>query len=513
MTLRSTKYPNIIGEKLNYNGRSRDVDNIVALISTFFDPKKINLAWMEDDNPYAMLLPLADYIEDQMSLADEDYTALDKIKKNIKKEVKKKDLKVPTRRPMRKTLDKEIQALFSYLNYPLKSVFRIGAFNVRIKGNVQASGILDSLRNISKLNFPNEFKEALYGDILISDDDGGAESKSYGSTWAALYYRNEDQIRIRASVAEKSGPILMMTLIHEIGHRYFQKFMSNRVNWSWIDYDQYCHSPESKSELQVGDDVNIFISEQDQVPVILEFQAEKSVPTKVSIIEDNKFWVKPIQGPDSDITLFQYMNLNHAMNKKSFGPFDLEGFSKSSKGLFPTKYATTDYEEHFCEAFAHYILGKLKSEAKYFFEKIIIDKESFNKIKRNKSASSQASWSILSQGVSAARVEAHIVRTHINQMIEAIKENPTLAEEIYKICGDNFEAIPKHTSKLERSLDRTNYALITMGSDWYRQRLTHEDREIVDMAAKYNPTPTPSTNKQSSAQRLALRYLLEKKTR
>ena len=109
----------------------------------------------------------------------------------------------------------------------------------------------------------------------------------------------------------------------------------------------------------------------------------------------------------------------------------------------------------------------------------------------------------LSEGVSSARVEAHIVRNHVNQMVEAIKEHPEVAEEIFKRCGDNFEAIPKHLSKLERSLDRTNYALISMGSDWYRQRLTHEDREMVDMAAKYNPTPFPSTSKQSSIERVA----------
>ena len=114
-----------------------------------------------------------------------------------------------------------------------------------------------------------------------------------------------------------------------------------------------------------------------------------------------------------------------------------------------------------------------------------------------KKATSQASWSILSEGVSSARVEAHIVRTHLNQLVEAIKAHPQLAEEIYKRCGDNFEAMPKHLSKLERSLDRTNYALISMGSDWYRQRLTHEDREMVDLASKYNPTPFPSAQKQS----------------
>ena len=115
--------------------------------------------------------------------------------------------------------------------------------------------------------------------------------------------------------------------------------------------------------------------------------------------------------------------------------------------------------------------------------------------KKQKQSSSQASWSILSEGTSSARVEAHIIRTHVNQMVDAIKKNPKLAELVYKVCGDNFEAIPKHLSKMERSLDRTNYALISMGKDWYRQRLTHEDREKVDLASKYNPTPHPSINK------------------
>jgi hypothetical protein len=117
---------------------------------------------------------------------------------------------------------------------------------------------------------------------------------------------------------------------------------------------------------------------------------------------------------------------------------------------------------------------------------------------RKKKASSQASWSILSSGVSNARVEAHILRIAVNQMVEAIKKHPQVAEEVFRLCGDNFEAIPKHLSKLERSLDRTNYALITMGSDWYRQRLTHEDREMVDLASTFNPTPTPSTTKSAA---------------
>lgn len=128
--------------------------------------------------------------------------------------------------------------------------------------------------------------------------------------------------------------------------------------------------------------------------------------------------------------------------------------------------------------------------------------ETLDRIQRT--ASSQASWSILSSGVSQARVEAHILRLTVNQLVRSL-ENSKLKEEIYKHVGDNLQSLPAHLSKLERSLDRTNYALITMGSDWYRQRLVHEDREMVDMAAKFNPMPVPSTMKRSMGKKAGLK--------
>jgi hypothetical protein len=117
---------------------------------------------------------------------------------------------------------------------------------------------------------------------------------------------------------------------------------------------------------------------------------------------------------------------------------------------------------------------------------------------RHKQSSSQASWSILTEGVTASRVEAHRIRAYVNQLVTAIEASPA-KEEIYRLCGDTFLAIPKSVDNLERYLDRTNYALITMGSDFYRQRLPHSDRELVDMAAKYNPTPSASIYKDSSS--------------
>jgi len=107
-----------------------------------------------------------------------------------------------------------------------------------------------------------------------------------------------------------------------------------------------------------------------------------------------------------------------------------------------------------------------------------------------KQSSSQASWSILAEGVSSARVQAHIIRTFTNQVKESLDDcEPELREEIYKLFGDVLNGIPFSLDRLERSLDMTNYALIKMGEGFYRQRIPHTDREKVDMASKYNQDP------------------------
>jgi hypothetical protein len=120
-----------------------------------------------------------------------------------------------------------------------------------------------------------------------------------------------------------------------------------------------------------------------------------------------------------------------------------------------------------------------------------------------KISSSQASWSILAGGVSDARVEAYRLRIAVGQMVEALRGSPA-EEEVYRLCGDTFLTIPEALSKLERNLDKTNYALITMGSDFYRQRLPHSDRELVDIAAKHSPAPSAPVYKDSEGANLRM---------
>ena len=74
-------------------------------------------------------------------------------------------------------------------------------------------------------------------------------------------------------------------------------------------------------------------------------------------------------------------------------------------------------------------------------------------------ASSQASWSLLAEGVTSARVQAHRVRASVIQLQNAIKGTP-LEEELQRLCGDVLLAIPRAAELIEKELDRTNYALI-----------------------------------------------------
>ena len=161
-----------------------------------------------------------------------------------------------------------------------------------------------------------------------------------------------------------------------------------------------------------------------------------------------------------------------------------------------------DFDQADLISFLYFIVEEFEEEVRFSISrestkaKAILDKsklyrDQLSVLGISKKASSQASWSILAGGVSDARVEAYKLRIAITQMVEALKDSPAI-EEIYRLCGDTFLTIPDVLSNIERHLDKTNYALITMGADFYRQRLPHSDRETVDIASKYNPAPPAS---------------------
>lgn len=123
---------------------------------------------------------------------------------------------------------------------------------------------------------------------------------------------------------------------------------------------------------------------------------------------------------------------------------------------------------------------------------------------QSKRASSQAAWALITQGATAARVEAHLLRHMINRALALIEKAPH-RERIYQLAGDLIQGIPDRLLRLETDLDRTAYALSQMGGDFFQARLSLTDRDRVQEALRSSTRTTPP--RKASAQRLARMHL------
>lgn len=98
-----------------------------------------------------------------------------------------------------------------------------------------------------------------------------------------------------------------------------------------------------------------------------------------------------------------------------------------------------------------------------------------------KTASSQAAWALLTEGVSRARVQTHQIR-HLFNRAQKLVEASEHKEKIFQQAGDLLVGLPGKLSQLELSLDRTGLALAKMGQDFLESRLPLSDRVMVDEA-------------------------------
>lgn len=121
-------------------------------------------------------------------------------------------------------------------------------------------------------------------------------------------------------------------------------------------------------------------------------------------------------------------------------------------------------------------------------------------------ASSQVSWSLLTEGVTQARIEAHRVRLLVDRAMSLV-ETSVAKDHLWQVGGDIIQGLPQRLSELERALDRTNYALVVMGEEFLRGRIGIDDRTEVDEAIKTHPYAGVREKQDSVAVRVANRYL------
>lgn len=122
-------------------------------------------------------------------------------------------------------------------------------------------------------------------------------------------------------------------------------------------------------------------------------------------------------------------------------------------------------------------------------------------------ASSQVSWSLLTEGVTQSRVEAHRVRLLVDRAMALIETSPE-KDHLWQVAGDIIQGMPRRLSELERALDRTNYALVVMGEEFLRGRIGIDDRTEVDEAIKSHPYSGVRQKQDSIASRVAARHML-----
>jgi len=121
----------------------------------------------------------------------------------------------------------------------------------------------------------------------------------------------------------------------------------------------------------------------------------------------------------------------------------------------------------------------------------------------DKRGSSEAAWALITEGVTAARLEAHRLRHMVTRGLKLVEKSPE-KEHFHQVAGDLIMGVPQRLLALERALDRTGLALSKMGEDYLSSRLPFDDKVLVEEAVE----PAGGFRK-SQVEQLAKRWLAQ----
>lgn len=176
--------------------------------------------------------------------------------------------------------------------------------------------------------------KVLYGDVFIVGDI--ARKKGL----AARYFLTSDRIEVIS--VKRFSDLGLHSLIHEFGHRFWNKFMDTNVKAKWkAHHTQMTYGKLETRSLVVGDTLPFY----------------KGNPT----IIDRQDRLLIVQYEDGTTMKADPMQV-------------YTHFAEYTKQMrFPTPYAASDVEEHFCEVLALYCMGELKEPHVETFKSTIID--------------------------------------------------------------------------------------------------------------------------------------------
>lgn len=219
------------------------------------------------------------------------------------------------------------------------AVTKIGAVRIVNQSDVDPAAsikmVQQAIQHIQRSPVPN-IKKILYGDVFIV---GAVHRKK---TVAAQYFVERDIIEVLS--LKRFADLELRATIHEFGHRYWRKFLDPDTKRAWIRHhtEMTIMRPDNIELPKVGD----------VLPYVV------GTPKIVSIDEaSGAYNVETKNGGTGYILRYNLIKMLQ---------------QRAVVSAFPTAYAATDPEEHFCESFSLDCVGMLHGENKAKFDSIVV---------------------------------------------------------------------------------------------------------------------------------------------
>lgn len=182
------------------------------------------------------------------------------------------------------------------------------------------------------------FKRMEYGDVFLVGNITRPK-------WVAWYVTSEDVVYVRPSLKGVSLEQNVKTVLHELGHRYWSRVLSGAKRHEWMRYHQSIGTTNIKIKVP-------------EVGYQLPYAVGKYKAVQVSRVDPAlRVFFKDVEtGQEVGSTQL-----------RTFWSWEEEAARKLS---YPTIYAASSPEEHFCEALAMYAFGDLPESQREAFEKI-----------------------------------------------------------------------------------------------------------------------------------------------
>lgn len=267
-----------------------------------------------------------------------------------------------------------IQVMLESERWPLKAdqpdaedvKFKLGPFEVHntlaLQGkelDATKSAIDKATRFIKKSKVPRS-NDLLYGPIMIVD-------KLSQPRTLAWYYPQDDTVYLRPHTKVGFGEV--HNLIHELGHRYWAKLAPREKKAAW---DRHHRSLRDGIDPAVEDPMEL-----EEVKELAALKPGDPFPLKIKgFIRGGPPKVTDVipRGRDVGIRIENERGKSAVISLREMARAVAATQARNQRvAQFPTPYSSTDWEEHFCEAFAMYAMGKLPIEHKEAFEKIWVD--------------------------------------------------------------------------------------------------------------------------------------------